>query len=118
MLHTDINARAQRARVSNTHAMEATKCYQNSKAINQLSRHMRTPAPILHSEWIVVMDRHSRRRAKQSRSAEVRLKFALLSAQYKIAMEWETTYTRDIGVRASTCIRHINNKMTVWSHEV
>jgi hypothetical protein len=25
--------------------------------------------------------------------------------------------TRNIGVRASTCNRHINNKMTVWSHK-
>jgi hypothetical protein len=61
----------------------------------------------------------NRRRAKQRRSAEVRVKFAMLSSQCKAAREWETsTYMRNIGVRASTCNRHINNKMTVWSHEV
>jgi hypothetical protein len=65
------------------------------------------------------MDRLNRRRAKQSISAEVCIEFAILSSQCKAAMEWETsTYTRNIGVRASTCNRQINNKMTVWSHEV
>jgi hypothetical protein len=65
------------------------------------------------------MDRLNRRRAKQSKSAEVRIKFAMLSSQCKVAREWETiTYTRNIGVRANTCNRHINNKMTVRSHEV
>jgi hypothetical protein len=34
------------------------------------------------------MDRLNRRRAKQS-SAEVRIKFAMLSSQCKAAMEWE-----------------------------
>jgi hypothetical protein len=64
------------------------------------------------------MDGLNRRRAKQSGSAEVRIKFALLRFQYKIAREWETsTNMRDIGVRASTCDRHINNKMTMWSPE-
>jgi hypothetical protein len=57
------------------------------------------------------MDRLNRRRAKQSRSAEVRIKFAMLSSQCKAAKEWETsTYTSNIGVRASTCNRHINKK--------
>jgi hypothetical protein len=65
------------------------------------------------------MDRLNRRRAKESRNAEVRIKFAMLNSQCKTAREWETsTYTRNIGVRASTCNRHINNKMTAWSHEV
>jgi hypothetical protein len=62
------------------------------------------------------MDRLNRRRAKQSGSAEVRIKFAMLSSQYKVAMEWATsTYTRNIGVRASICNRHIDNKMAVRS---
>jgi hypothetical protein len=47
MLHTDINARAQRTRVSSTHAQEATSCHKSSHAINQLNRHRRQPAPIL-----------------------------------------------------------------------
>jgi hypothetical protein len=65
------------------------------------------------------MDRLNRRRAKQSKSAEVRIKFAVLSSQCKAAWEWEmSTYTRNIGVRSSTCNRHINNKMTERSHEV
>jgi hypothetical protein len=65
------------------------------------------------------MDRLNRRRAKQSRSAEVRIKFAMMSSQCKATREWETsTYTRSIGVRANTYNRHINNKMTVRSHEV
>jgi hypothetical protein len=119
MLHTDITVRAQRARVSITYAMEATNSHKPDHAINKLSRHRPQPAPILHSEEIVVMDRQDRRRAKQSKSAEARIKFVMLSSQYKVAMEWETsTYTMNIGVRASTCNRHINNKMTVWSHKV
>jgi hypothetical protein len=36
MLHTDINVRAQRARVSNTHAKEAKNYHQSSQMINQL----------------------------------------------------------------------------------
>jgi hypothetical protein len=64
------------------------------------------------------MDRLNRRRAKQSKSAEVCIKFAMFSSECKAAREWDTsTYTRNIGVRASTCNCHINNKMTVWSHE-
>jgi hypothetical protein len=99
--------------------MEATNNRQNNQTINQLSRHRRQPAPILHGEGIIVMDRLNGRRAKQNTSAEVRIKFAILSSQCKAAREWETsTYTRDIGVRASTCNRHINKKMTVRSHEV
>jgi hypothetical protein len=85
MLHMNIIVRAQRTRVISTHAMEATNCHQNSQAINQLSRHRRQPAPILESEGIVVMDRLDRRRAKQNRSAEVRIKFAMLSSQCKAA---------------------------------
>jgi hypothetical protein len=43
----------------------------------------------------------------------------MLSSQCKAATEWETsTYTRNIGVRVSTCNHHINNKKTVRSHEV
>jgi hypothetical protein len=111
MLHTDIPVRAEGARVNYTHAREATNYHQNGHAISQLNRQ---PAPILQSEGIVVMDRLNRRRAKQSGSAEVRIKFAMLSSQCKVAREWETsTYTRNIGVRASTCNRRINNKMTV-----
>jgi hypothetical protein len=65
------------------------------------------------------MDRLNRRRGKQSGSAEVRVELALLSPQSKTAGEWKTsTYMRNIGVRASPCDRHINNKMTVWSPEV
>jgi hypothetical protein len=87
--------------------------------INKLSRHRRQPAPILQSEGIVVMDRMNRRRARLSRSAEVRIKFAMMSSQSKVVREWETsTYTRNIGVCASTCIRHINDKMKVRSHEI
>jgi hypothetical protein len=98
---------------SSTHARQATNSHQNSQAINQLGRHRRRPAPILHCEGIVGMDRLNRRRAKHRRSAEVRIKFAVLISQCKAAMEWETsTYTRHIGVRASTCNRHINNK--IW----
>jgi hypothetical protein len=64
------------------------------------------------------MDQLNRRRAKQRRSAEVRIEFAMLNSQCKTAREWETsTYTWSIGVRASICNRHIN-KMTVWSHEI
>jgi hypothetical protein len=74
MMHTGISVRAQGARVNNTHAMEATNNHQNSPAINQLSRHRRQLAPILHGEGIVIMDRLNRRRAKQSKSAEVRIK--------------------------------------------
>jgi hypothetical protein len=120
MLHTDIiYVRAQGAKVSSTHATEASNCHQNSQAINKLSRHRRQPPPILHGERIVVMDRLNRRRAKQRRrSAEVCIKFAMLSFQCKAAREWETnTYTMNIVVRSSTCNRHIN-KMTVRSHEV
>jgi hypothetical protein len=69
------------------HAKEATKCHQNSQAINQLSRHRRQPAPILLSEEIVVMDRLNRRRAKQSGSAEVRIEFAIRGSQCKTARE-------------------------------
>jgi hypothetical protein len=77
------------------------------------------PAPILHNEGIVAMDRLNRRRARQSRSAEVRIEFTMLSSQCKAAREWETStyYTRKFGGRASTCDRHINNNMTVRSHE-
>jgi hypothetical protein len=50
------------------------------------------------------MDRLNRRRAKQSTSAEVRVKFTMLSSQSEAAREWEASnYTRNIGVRASTC---------------
>jgi hypothetical protein len=119
MLHTDITLRAQGARVSNTHAREATNVHQNSQAINQLSRHRRQPAPILDGEGIEVINRVNRRRTKQRGSAEVRIKFATLSSQCKAAREWETsTYTKNNGARASTCNCHINNKMTVRSHEV
>jgi hypothetical protein len=69
------------------HAMETTKCHQNRPASNQLSRHRRHPAPILHSEGIVVMDRLNRRRAEQRGSAEVRIEFALLSSLCKTARE-------------------------------
>jgi hypothetical protein len=114
MSHTDITIKAQRTTVNGTHAMEATNCHQNSQAINQLSRYRRQPAHILQCEGIVVMDRLNRRRdAQQSKSAEVRINSA------KAAREWETsTYTRNIGIRASTCNRYINSKMTVRSHEV
>jgi uncharacterized membrane protein len=99
--------------------MEATNSHQNSQAINQLSRHRRQPAPILHGEGVVVVDRLNRRHAKQSRSVEVRIKFAMLSYQRKATKEWETsTYTMNICVRASTCNCHINNKMKVRSHKV
>jgi hypothetical protein len=91
-------------------------CHQNSQAIKQLSRQ---PAPILQSEGVVVMDRINRRRAKQSGSVEVRIEFAMLIYQCKTTREWETSaYMRNIGVRTSTCDRHINNNMTLWSHEV
>jgi hypothetical protein len=115
MLHTYLTLKAQGARVSSTHAREATNSHQNSQAINQLSRHRRQRAPILHGEGMVVMDRLYRRRAKQSKMrAEVRIKFAMLSTQCKATWELEkSTYARNIGVRASTCNRHINNKMTV-----
>jgi hypothetical protein len=56
MLHTDITVAAQGARVSSTHAREATNIHQNNQAINQLNRHRRQPAPILHGEGILVMD--------------------------------------------------------------
>ena len=92
MLHTDINVRAQGTRVSGPHAREATNSHQNSQAIDQLSRHRRQPAPILHCEGVVVMDRLDRRRAKQSGSAEVRIKFAMLSSQCGAAREWETSF--------------------------
>jgi hypothetical protein len=97
----------------------AAPVHQNCQAINQLSRYRRRPAPILQSEeHIVVMDRLNRRRAKQSGCGEVGTEFAMLSSQFKSAREWEvSTYARNIGVLASTCNRHINNKMTV-SHEV
>jgi hypothetical protein len=36
------------------------------------------------------MDRLNRRRAKQSKSAEVRIKFAMLSFQCEAALKWET----------------------------
>jgi hypothetical protein len=39
-----------------------------------------------------LMDRLNRRRAKQSGSAEVRIKFAMLSPQCETAQEWETTH--------------------------
>jgi hypothetical protein len=45
MLQTDITFKAKGARVSNTHAKEATNNDQNSQAINQLSRYWRQPAP-------------------------------------------------------------------------
>jgi hypothetical protein len=65
------------------------------------------------------MDRLNRKRAKQSGSAEVRIEFSVLSSQCKTAREWETsTYMTNIGVRASTYHRHINNKITVWNTEV
>jgi hypothetical protein len=80
MLHTDITIRAQRTKVSSTHAKKATIYHQKSHAINQLNRRRRQPAFILHSEVMVAMDRLKRRRAKQSRSAEVRIKFAMLSS--------------------------------------
>jgi hypothetical protein len=50
------------------------------------------------------MDRLNRRRAKQIESAEVRIKFAMLSFQCKAAMEWETRkhlYTRSIFIYIS-----------------
>jgi hypothetical protein len=115
MLHTDIIVKAQGARVSTTHATEATSYHQNNQAIKRLTCYRRQPAPILHGVWIVVMDRLNRRRAKQSISAELHIKFAMLSSQCKAANEWET---RNIGVRASTCNRHIYNKMTMRSDEV
>jgi hypothetical protein len=40
------------------------------------------------------MDSLNRRRAKQSGSAEVRIKFAMLSSQCKTAREWETSTIR------------------------
>jgi hypothetical protein len=61
----------------------------------------------------------NQRRAKQSKSAEVLIKFAMMSHQCKAGRDWETsTYTRNFGVRASTYNRHITNKMTARSHEV
>jgi hypothetical protein len=63
MLHTDITVRTQGTRVSGPHAKEATNTHQNSQAIDQLSRHRRQPAPILHGEGIIVMDRLNRSRA-------------------------------------------------------
>jgi hypothetical protein len=54
------------------------------------------------------MDRLNRRRAEQSQITEVRSELAPLGSQCKPAREWETsTYMRYIGVRASTCDRHI-----------
>jgi hypothetical protein len=99
IMHTDITLKAQRTRVTGTHAREANS-HQNSKAINQLSRHKRQPASILYySEGVVFMDRLNRRRAKQSGSAEVRIEFAMLSSQCKTAREWETsTHTRSIYI--------------------
>jgi hypothetical protein len=47
MLHTDITIMTQRTKVNNTPPREATNCHQNCQAINQLSYHMRQPAPIL-----------------------------------------------------------------------
>jgi hypothetical protein len=66
------------------------------------------------------MDRLNRKRAKQSGSAEVRIKLAMLSSQCKAAREWETSIYRRIiiGVCASTCDHHFNNKMMEWSLEV
>jgi hypothetical protein len=65
------------------------------------------------------MDIMNLMRAKQSGSAEVRIEFAFGISQCNTVREWETrTYLRNIGVRASTCDRHINNKMVVWSLEV
>jgi hypothetical protein len=66
------------------------------------------------------MDRLNRRLAKESGIAEARIEFAMLSSHCRTVREWDTNtyYMRDIGVRASACDRHINNKMTVWSHEV
>jgi hypothetical protein len=64
MMHTGITFRAQRTRVSSTHAMEAMNNPQNRHAVNQLNRHRRQPAPILKSEGIVVIDRRDRRGAK------------------------------------------------------
>jgi hypothetical protein len=65
------------------------------------------------------MDRLNLRRAKYNGTAEVRIEYAMLSSQCKTAREWEgSAYVRDIGVRASVCDRQINDKMTVWSHEV
>jgi hypothetical protein len=121
MLHTDLAVISQRTRVNNIHAMDAKR-----RIATKIARRSTNSAAIganrplsSKAELIVVMDRLNRRRAKQSGSAEVRIKFAMMSSQCKIAREWETsTYTRNIGVRASTCNRHVNNKMTVWSHEV
>jgi hypothetical protein len=100
ILHADINV--------TTQCTTRVRCHQNSKVINELGRHRRQSPPILHNDPVLVMDRLNRRRAKQSASAEVRIRFALLSSQCKNARERET----------STCDLHINNKMTVWSHEV
>jgi hypothetical protein len=119
MLKRDTTARAQRTRVGITHVREATNSHQNCHAINKLTRHRRQHAPILENEGIVVMDGMNRRGAKQSISAEIRIKFAMMGSHCKTTREWETSaYTRNIGVRASACNRHIKNKMTVWSHEV
>jgi hypothetical protein len=119
MRHTYIIVRTQITRVGITHSREATNCHYNYLAINQLRYHRRQPAPILHNEGIVIMDRLNRRRAKQSGSAGVRIEFVMLCSQCQTAREWETsTYTKNIGVRASTCNRCIAHNMTVWSHKV
>jgi hypothetical protein len=121
ILRTDITTRAQKTRVSSTHSKGGTNCHKRCRhAINKVSRNRRQPAPILKSEGIVFMRRlMKQRRAKHGISAEVRIKFAMMSSQCKTARKWETsTYARNTGVRANTCERHFNNKMTVWSHEV
>jgi hypothetical protein len=87
MLQTDITVTTQGARISYTHAKEATNYHKSSQAINQLSRHRRQPPLILHSEGKVVTDRLNRRRVKQSKNAEVRIKLAMPSTQCKAAME-------------------------------
>jgi hypothetical protein len=49
------------------------------------------------------MDRLNRRRAKQSRSAEVRTQFAMLSSQCKAAKEWETVFVRALVTTQWRC---------------
>jgi hypothetical protein len=66
------------------HAKEATSCYENNHAINQLSRHRRQHAPVLKSEGIRGMDRLNRSRAKQSN-------IDIIHFSYSIKNEVETT---------------------------
>jgi hypothetical protein len=59
------------------------------------------------------MDRLNRRRAKQSRIAEVRIKFAILSSQCKAAREWETS-SQLATMAATSCFDALNVTKCIW----